>query len=88
MTELELYKFINDNNVEWHKRDNEGTEDVVILPYIFLLEEFSKLIKDYDSDEGLILRLQKDYVGIWMKDLCEYFGIELNNVFKGQDYDE
>jgi len=25
MTELQLYKYINDNNIEWHRRNNDGT---------------------------------------------------------------
>jgi len=29
MTAIELYKFIEDNNIEWHYEDNEGNEDVV-----------------------------------------------------------
>lgn len=31
MTELELYKYINDNDIEWNRQDNDGTPDVLIL---------------------------------------------------------
>lgn len=85
MTELELYNFINDNNIEWHRHNNEGNHDVVILPYIFQLEDFSNLIKNYDTDEGLELRLKNGYVGIWMNDICEYFGIDIDKVFIGDN---
>jgi len=30
MTELELYKFISENNIEWHKQDNDETEAILI----------------------------------------------------------
>lgn len=89
MTELDLYKFITDNEVEWHRHDNEGEEDIIIMPYIFHLEEFSEITKDYDRDgQGLDIKLMNGYVCIWMKDLCEYFGVEMNNIFKGNNYDE
>ncbi len=86
MTELDLYKFITDNAIEWHRHDRNGNDDVIIFPYIFQLEEFSKLFKNYD--EGLDIKLMDGYVCIWMRDLCEYYGVEMNNVFKGNNYDE
>ena len=42
MTELELYKFIEDNNIEWHKQDNEGIEDVIVFPSFGQLETFKQ----------------------------------------------
>lgn len=81
MTELELYKYINDNNVEWHIQDNDGEEDIIIFPYIFQIDEFSKLIKGYTGDGGIECHLMDGYFGIWMKDLCEYYGVEMEKVF-------
>jgi hypothetical protein len=85
MTELELYKYINDNDIEWHRHDNDGKQDIIILPYTFQLEGFSKLIENYDPDEGLEMRLKNGYVGIWMNDLCEYYGIDMDKVFCGDE---
>lgn len=85
MTELELYKFINDNGVEWHRHENEGKDDVIILPYIFELGDFDKLVSNYDTDEGIEVRLKNGYAAIWMRDICEYFGIDMNRVFSGND---
>lgn len=84
MTELKLYKFINENNIEWHRQDNDGTPDILIFPHIFELEEFTDLIVDYNTDGGLIARLKNGYACIWMNDLCDYFGIDVDNVFKGE----
>jgi hypothetical protein len=86
MTELDLYKFITDNEVEWHRHDRDGEDDVIIMPYIFHLEEFTKLFNV--NEEGVDIKLMNGYVCIWMKDLCEYYGVEMNNVFKGNNYDE
>jgi hypothetical protein len=85
MTELELYKYINDNGIEWHRQDNDGTPDIIIFPYIFQLEEFCKLVMGYESEEGVILRLFGGYVAIWMQDLCDYYGIDIDKVFMGDE---
>lgn len=88
MNDLDLYKYINNNNIEWHKRDNNGEKDVVIFPYTFQVEDFVKLVKNYDSDEGIECRLMGTYFAIWMKDLCEYYGIDIDKVFVGENYDD
>jgi len=87
MTELELYKFINDNNIEWHRQENDGNPDIIIFPYTFHLEDFCKIVKDYNTDDGgLVIRLLNGYCGIWMNDLCEYFGLDIDKVFAGDGY--
>jgi hypothetical protein len=87
MTELELYKFINDHDIEWHREDNDGTPDIIIFPFVYHLEHFCEIVKDYDTDDGgLIIRLKNGYVAIWMNDLCEYFGIDINKVFIGDGH--
>lgn len=85
MTELDLYKYINGNSIEWHRQDNDGTPDILIFPYIFQLEEFCELIKYYDNDNGgLLVYIKNGYAAIWMNDICEYFGIDPANVFIDQ----
>ena len=82
MKAIELYKFINKNGVEFHWNYNGDERDVIIFPYIFWMDDFSKLIKNYSFyDGGLECRLMDGYFAIWMKDLCEYFGIELEEIF-------
>jgi len=86
MTELLLYKFINDKNIEWHRQDNDGIPDIIIFPYTFYLEDFFEIVKDYNTDDGLEIRLKDGYVAIWMNDLCEYFGVDIDKVFVGDGY--
>ena len=83
MTELDFYKYINENNIEWHWRNNNGTEDVIIFIYLFDLEYFCDLVKDKtDYDEyGLDVKIKNGYAIIWMNDLCDYYGIDLNEIF-------
>lgn len=82
MTDLDLYKFINNNSIEWHRQDNDGIPDVLIFPYTFQLEEFSKLTKGfYNDDRGLTIHLKDGYAAIWMAEICDYFGIDIDKVF-------
>lgn len=90
MTELQLYKFVQDNRVEWRWEINRETgyekDDVILLPYIFHFEDFMKLIGDAFDEYPLEVKARRDYVAIWMQEICDYFGIEIENVFpKGGD---
>ncbi len=85
MTELDLYKYITENTIEWHRQDNEGTPDIIIFPYVFQIEGFSSLVKSYVADEGLEVRLRDGYIAIWMKDLCDSYDIDMDKVFIGEE---
>jgi len=82
MTELDLYRFIEENDIEWRYEDNSWYKDVLIFLYTFQLEGFAKLVKGIRFDEGINIVLNGNYVAIWMKDICEYVGIEIEKVFK------
>jgi len=85
MTELKLYKFIYDRNVEWHRIDNNGTPDIAIFPSLRNIQEFADLVKDFRAgDGGLEIRLRGTYVVICMKDLCERFEIDMDEIFVGE----
>lgn len=81
MTELELYKFINDNNVEWRKQYNGGIQDVLIFPNFTELEEFARMTDSYTADCVFSCILKGKYVSIFMREICEYYGIKIGNVF-------
>lgn len=82
MTELELYKYINDNNIEYHYADNDGVEDVLIFPMYYEMEEFTKMIDNYLGDNIIHAVIRNNYLCIWMNDICEAHGIEISKVFK------
>jgi hypothetical protein len=85
MTELELYKFIHHNDIEYRREDNEGTSDILMFLYVFQLEDFCKLVKDYNIDDGgLSIRLVNCYVAIWMNEVCDYYDIDIDKVFVGK----
>ena len=81
MTELQLYKFIY-KRIELRRMDNNGKSDVMIYLYIHELEDFCELIKgSVIGDNGLEMRLLNNYVAIWMDDLCQYFGLDIDKIF-------
>lgn len=87
MTELELYKFINENNIEWCKQDNNGTEDVLIFPSFYEMKAFKNLLPSSIFDGGGIECTMMDgYFCFWMKDICENYGLKLENVFVGKGW--
>lgn len=86
MKAIELYKYINENNIEWHRQDNEGTPDVIIFPLTFQIEGFMKILSSgVFDDAGIECRIKEGYFAIWMKDICDYYGIELDEVFSGEE---
>jgi hypothetical protein len=84
MTELQLYQWITENNIEWHRFD----DDVWIMPYDFQFESFCDLLRDsYIFDEQPLdikfrVGLNYSYLIIPMQYICDYFEIEIENVFK------
>lgn len=86
MTELQLYKFITDNDIEWHRRDNDGALDVIIFPAPIQIEYFQKILSSgvYD-DNGIKCIMREGYFAFWMKDICEYYGIDMDKVFIGEE---
>lgn len=87
MTELELYRFITDHDIDWRGESNEGAQDILIFPFIFQLEAFCQLINQYQTDESpLTIKVHpsSSYAAIWMRDICEYFGIDMENVFTSE----
>ncbi len=79
MTALKLYKFIRNNNVEWHYYDND---DVLLFVSFFQFEEFVNMLpKGLFDDEGLDCKIKDGYFVFHTKYICEYCGIDLKEVF-------
>ena len=87
MTELELRKYIQENNIEWHRQDNDGIDDVLIFPSFHQIEAFHKILSPCLFDyEGIECSMKDGYFAIWMQDICSYYGVEMNNVFDGNGW--
>jgi len=82
MTELDLYKFVVENDIEWHKIDSEDVNsDTVFFVPIWNIEEFNSLVESYILDNDFNCVMKPKYFGFLMNEICEYYGIDTNNVF-------
>lgn len=81
MTELDLYKYINDNIIEWRKQDNNGTPDIIIFPRIWQIEGFAELFRSFTCSGGFEFSFVDGYFAIWMNDICDYYSIDPDNIF-------
>jgi hypothetical protein len=81
MTELELFKWITDNNIEWHWEDNDGADDVIIFVNDHQLEGFFELVDSSFFDDVFTCVLRYRYLAIWIAKICDYYGIELEAIF-------
>ncbi|TDQ79551.1 hypothetical protein [Sphingobacterium yanglingense] len=90
MTELELYKWVQEKSPEWRWQYNDEAkqDDVLILPYSFHFESFSKLVEKGCDEEGIECRIKGDYFAVWMLDICEYFDINIENIFSKGGYND
>lgn len=80
--ELQLHKFITNHSIEWHKEQNEdGESDVLIFVSVLDIQDFRNIIKGYRPDGGILMRLVDNHFGIWMGDICRYFGIDMDDLF-------
>jgi hypothetical protein len=81
MTELQLYKFISDNEIEWHWNENDAKQDVILFVNTYHIDDFLELIRSATDDEGIECRLKDGYLCFWIRDICEYYDVEMENVF-------
>ena len=87
MTELQLYKFINENDIECNilKDDRTGKiTKVIAFISIHLIEDFTQLFKGSLMliDMELECVLKENDLCVEMTQVCEYFDIEPENIFK------
>jgi hypothetical protein len=81
MEALDLYKFIKENDIEYHWIE-EG-EDVILFVNNRDLPEWNTLLGYHILDEeGLKCTMKDGYLCFEMKDICEHFDIKLSDVFE------
>lgn len=87
MTELELYKFINDNGIEYHYYNcYDKNKKIMMFVNIYDIDEFNKLLgKRIMEEEGINCVMKYGYFCFEMIEICEYFDIVPENVFTKKD---
>lgn len=83
MTEIQLYKFIHNNNIEYHWHKNNNEQDILVFLNFEQLEEFNNLCSyELFDDEGLEIIMKKDYVCMWMNYILDYYELEHEEIFE------
>lgn len=84
MTVLDLYKFVTNNELEWHEHKNdEGRDDVLLFIPHQDIRDIADLLGNGIFDEaGIQCHWKGHYICVWMEPVCEYFGIDLWEVFE------
>ena len=84
MTELDLYKFLNkESGIEQYNW--EGDEFLIWIDFD-LLSDFTKMIgHSYLAEGGMDCNLQDRLVCLNIVDVCEFHGIDLENILKKPD---
>lgn len=89
MNELDLYKFINNNNIEYHWIINDNNDnDVIIFLSFSDLEDFNKILPNFlfDLDSGGIeCIMNKHYITLNMREICEDCDINMERIFNTKD---
>ena len=84
MTELELFKWVQEHESEWRWDTNGNKEDdVLIWISVYAIESFYDLLDPsiFNDGGGLDARLVDRSIAIFMGEICEHFGIAIENVF-------
>lgn len=85
MKELTLYKFIHENDLEFHYYNSKP---ILFVP-MMLIDEFNQLFDHsmYLYEDGLPCIMKNQYFCFEMDDVCEYFNIDIISVF-GENKEE
>ena len=83
MTELDFYKWVNENNPEYRWSTNGNKDDVILWINFWQIKYFMELLSSPGlfDEGGIEVRLQETAIAIWASDILDYFGIELEKIF-------
>ena len=87
MKAIDFYKFIHENNIEFHWRENNETKesDVIFFPSYWQIKDMAKLLTNADfDDEGIRCQMKHGYFAFWASDILDAHLIELTEIF-GED---
>ena len=86
MKAIDLYKFVHENKCEWNDCRNNNEPEVILFVDFYLLKDFAKLLGNNFLDEGGQDCAMKQYCLCFEMDyICEYFGIELEEIFSTKE---
>ena len=97
MTALNVYKFVKDNNLEYHWDVNwdfvtpeysafcnhaPPHNDVILFVPLNSIAEFNHMMKRAMEESGVQCRMKYGYFCFWMKDICDFYDLDINEIFE------
>jgi len=81
MTELALYRFIEEteSEIEWRK------DELIIWIHLMDILKFIKLIHAFMSSGGFEVSLQSTCIALDLVEICDYFDIDPESILKKDD---
>lgn len=83
MTSLDLQNFIQGHSIEYHWTHDKSD--------VYICLDFDKIDAFYDllsicifDDEGIECQMKNGYFVFSMTDICEYYGLNVNEIFTEQ----
>jgi len=87
MKAIDFYKFIKENDIEFHWHENNETKerDVIFFASYWQIGDMAKLLSNTDfDDDGIHCQMKDGYFAFWASDILDAHGIELTEIF-GED---
>jgi len=82
MTELELHKFVERSNSEWHWTTHDKEEEVYLFVHVYDIRDFMLLLgSTFLTNTDTKVTIKDNYLVFEMTEICEYFNIEVENMF-------
>ncbi len=83
MTELDFYKFITKNKLEYHWEINAGYEDVILFLNYSQLKDIDKLLsRDLFDEGGIICHWTNGCIGFWASVIADHYDLDLTKIFE------
>jgi hypothetical protein len=81
METIDLYKFVNDNAIEYHWHDNE----VLLMVNCKDIERFNEILPaGIFDDDGVSCVMKDGYFVFNMEQICSYCDIKLSDIFPNE----
>jgi hypothetical protein len=84
MTALELYQYIQENNIDWAYRYNPESkqDDVMVWINPCEIEFFVEMFAGNTPEYGFEMTFINGNFAFFMSDICDYYEIDMKQVFK------
>lgn len=81
MKELDLFRFVNGNSIEYHWH----FDNVIMFVPTRNIDEWIDLLGCNNLDGGMECTMKYKYFCFWMKDICDSYDIDMSRIFTNKE---